>query len=69
MPERGGLGGQLLSLSAPSGRDGCFRGRRSKPSEKSTKSHDDGVSEMAGTKFVEFRLCHGDAAVMIHCTT
>lgn len=30
MPVRGGLGGPL-SLSAPSGKDGCFKGRRSKP--------------------------------------
>lgn len=30
VPVRGGLGGPL-SLSVPSGQDGCFKGRRSKP--------------------------------------
>ncbi len=33
VPVRGGFGGPL-SLSVPSGHDGCFKGRRSKPEQE-----------------------------------
>lgn len=42
MPVRGGLGGPL-SLSVPSGQDGCFKGRRSKPEQEEEVTNEVGA--------------------------